>query len=149
MNPLNDDSWKCSKLLLGPNFNQRDKTYSFRLIWIRASKAMKGYIPVKGNVDTKEICRSYATEKECLEGINNLQYDTVFTILYIGLLELREEKEAEYRKLVEDQPPAPKKARTVNKSYQASEAVIIASPLQPVSKFLAYDPHWIEVKLKY
>ena len=69
MNPLNDDSWKCSKLLLRPNFNQRDKTYSFRLIWIRASLAMKGYKPVKSNSLTKEICRSYATEEECLEGI--------------------------------------------------------------------------------
>ena len=71
MNPLDDDSWKCSKLFLRPNFHKTKKSYGFKLLWISASKAMKGKKLEKGNSYTKEICRSYATEEECIEGKNN------------------------------------------------------------------------------
>ena len=71
MNPLDDDSWKCSKLSRKPHFNERNKNYIFSVLWITASKAMKGYKPVKGNSYTKEICQTYATYDKCLEGINN------------------------------------------------------------------------------
>ena len=59
MNPLDEDSWKCSKLLLRPNFNNTHKTYGFKLLWIRASHAVNGYKLVKGNSYTKEIAIMY------------------------------------------------------------------------------------------
>ena len=74
MNPALDDSsgrWKCSKISKNIIKHNRHKTYGFKLLWISASKAMKGKKLEKGNSYTKEICRSYATEEECLEGINN------------------------------------------------------------------------------
>ena len=71
MNPLDEDSWKCSKLLLRPNFHKTKKSYSFKLLWIAPTQVMNGLEPIKGKSYTKEICQTYATEKECLEGINN------------------------------------------------------------------------------
>jgi hypothetical protein len=74
MNPALDDSsgkWKCSKLSRNVIQNSTRKTYTFNLLWIAPSHAMSGYKPTKNKGYTKEICRTYATEEECLEGINN------------------------------------------------------------------------------
>ena len=59
MNPLDEDSWKCSKLLLRPNFHKTKKRYRFNLLWIAPSQVMNGLEPIKGKSYTKEICRSY------------------------------------------------------------------------------------------
>ena len=71
MNPLDDDSRKCSKLVLRPNFHKTKKSYSFKLLWIRASHVMIGLESIKGKRHTnKEICQTYKEYDKCLEGIN-------------------------------------------------------------------------------
>ena len=75
MDPIFDESWKCSKLIRKPHFNQWDQKWLFSLIWIAPSHAKSGYKLTKGKSYTKEISRPN-TEEECLDGVNKLIMST-------------------------------------------------------------------------
>ena len=157
---LNEELWECSKLSRKPYFNQRDKKWLFNLLWIRSSHAMSGYKIARGSSNTKEICGRYNTEEECLKGINKvtircnsscLYLYTYNNILYKALLALRKEKDAEYRKRImeKEEEEGKNTKRQKVETFQAPGAKIYGSPLADVTKYLAYDQTWQEVKLNY